>query len=84
MITKIFDFMMFPAKPLQALVIRKHHAKTVVCEVTRRVMNKTKYGGCNAHRKNYMVHDPLDQCHVGDVVRIKHSISFYNEISVQI
>jgi ribosomal protein S17 len=76
MISKVFDFMTFPRRPIQALVIRKHHPKTLMCEVTRRVVNKTKYGGIIAKRKNYMVHDPHDQCHIGDIVRIKHSISF--------
>jgi len=61
------------------MVIRKHHPKTVMCEVTRRVVNSgkiSKYPGSHAVRTNYMVHDPMDMCRVGDVVRIKHGKRF--------
>jgi ribosomal protein S17 len=73
MITKIFDFLRHGSKPFQGVVIRKNHPKTLMVEVGRQVFNKTKYGGLQIIRRNLMVHDEYDICHIGDIVRIKQS-----------
>jgi len=73
MIVKVFDFLKHGQKPIQALVIRRNHPKTLMCEVERKEYNKTKYGGIWTKRKNFMVHDEHEQARIGDIVRIKHS-----------
>lgn len=73
MVIKIFDFLNHGKKPIQALVIRRHNPKTLMCEVQRREWNRTKYGGLLTKRKNFMVHDEYEKARIGDIVRIKHS-----------
>jgi len=73
MIVKVFDFLKHGQKPIQALVIRRNHPKTLMCEVEQREYNKTKYGGVFTKRRNFMAHDEHEQARIGDIVRIKHS-----------
>ncbi|KAJ2480534.1 hypothetical protein EV174_003704 [Coemansia sp. RSA 2320] len=53
------------------MVVSAATQKTVKVRVPKRVMNHHVQKEVLLH-KNYLVHDELDQCKLGDVVRIEH------------
>ncbi|KAJ2863441.1 hypothetical protein GGH94_003611 [Coemansia aciculifera] len=53
------------------MVVSTAAQKTVKVRVPKRVMNHHVHKELLMH-KNYLVHDELDQCKLGDVVRIEH------------
>ncbi len=59
-----------PRRILQGVVVSNRMDKTVVVRVERRVMHSV-YKKFIQRSKKYHAHDELNQCKVGDVVRIR-------------
>ncbi|KYQ93889.1 hypothetical protein DLAC_11620 [Tieghemostelium lacteum] len=71
MISKLFEVLNKQQKIISGLVIRKTHTKTAMCEVTKVFFNRGKYACLDKKVTKYMIHDPEDQCSVGDFVHFK-------------
>ena len=59
-----------PKRILQGVVVSDKMDKTVVVKVERRVMHPI-YKKFIRRSKKYSAHDELNQCKIGDVVRIR-------------
>lgn len=59
-----------PRRVLQGKVVSSACDKSVVIEITRRVMHPL-YKKFLTRSKKFMAHDPNNSCAVGDIVRIE-------------
>lgn len=59
-----------PRRVLQGKVVSNACDKSVVIEITRRVMHPL-YKKFLTRSKKFMAHDPNNSCSVGDIVRIE-------------
>jgi len=71
MISKLFEALHKHEKFISGIVIRKTHTKTAVCEVKKLYFDKGKYACLDYKTTRYMIHDPQDECSIGDRVHFK-------------
>ncbi|EFA83213.1 ribosomal protein S17 [Heterostelium album PN500] len=68
MISKIMDILGRSQKILRGTVISKTHTKTAMIEVVKVFFDRSKYASVTKQKTKYMIHDPSDECIVGDYV----------------
>ena len=54
------------------IIISTHSEKTAIILVQRRFKHK-KYNKIIIQKKRYMLHDPSNECNVGDIAIIEHT-----------